>query len=59
MSSEAKPKGSFWSWIVMGGSAVGIFVLGMLASSITERRSESIQARVQFMKPGACALEPE
>lgn len=30
---------------------MGIFVLGLLASSITERRSESVQARVQFMKP--------
>ncbi len=35
----------------MGLAAVGIFVLGLLASSITERRAESVQARVQFMKP--------
>lgn len=37
--------------MVFGLAAIGIFVLGLLASSITERRSEAIQARVQFVKP--------
>jgi nitrite reductase (cytochrome c-552) len=51
MSEERRAKGSFLSWIVMGLAALGIFMLGLLASSITERRSESVQARVQFLKP--------
>lgn len=38
-------------WFVLAGTALGVFALGMLASSITERRSERAFARVQFMKP--------
>lgn len=38
-------------WFVLIGTAVGVFALGLLASSITERRSEQAFSRVQFMKP--------
>lgn len=38
-------------WFVLAGSALGVFALGMLASTITERRSERAITRVQFMKP--------
>jgi len=51
MNDRPVRKSSTLSWIVFGLAAIGIFLLGVLASSITERRSESVQARVQFMKP--------
>lgn len=38
-------------WIVFAAAGIAVFVLGMLASSINERRNESAQARVQFMQP--------
>lgn len=38
-------------WLVFGGSALGVLVLGLLAASIGERRMESVPARLQFMKP--------
>lgn len=38
-------------WFVFFGSALGVLALGLLASSITERRSERVQARVQFNQP--------
>ncbi|MFQ3586605.1 MAG: ammonia-forming cytochrome c nitrite reductase subunit c552 [Fimbriimonadaceae bacterium] len=40
-----------FGWFVLAGSALGVFALGMLASSITERRSERAISRVQFMQP--------
>jgi nitrite reductase (cytochrome c-552) len=38
-------------WLILIGSALGVFALGLLASSITERRAERAFTRVQFMKP--------
>jgi len=38
-------------WFVLIGTGLGVFALGLLASSITERRSEQAFSRVQFMKP--------
>lgn len=38
-------------WFVFFGAMLGVFALGMLASSVTERRSERAISRVQFMKP--------
>lgn len=37
--------------MILIGSGLGVFALGLLASSITERRSEQAFSRVQFMKP--------
>ena len=48
--SQPKKK-SLLPWIVFGTTAVGAFALGMLATSITERRAEAIDTRVQFLKP--------
>jgi nitrite reductase (cytochrome c-552) len=47
-SSTGKPLAG---WLIFGGTAAACFALGLLASSITERRAESIQTRVQFMTP--------
>ncbi len=49
--TEPQPKGTLLGWAVLAACAVGIFALGMLASSITERRTEAVQARLQFMQP--------
>lgn len=38
-------------WYVFFGSGLGVLALGMLASSITERRSERAESRVQFTNP--------
>lgn len=38
-------------WFIFFGSAVGVFALGMLASTITERRAERAISRVQFIHP--------
>lgn len=44
----SKPKRSY-GWLLFAGAALGVFVLGYLASNITERRAEAADARVQFM----------
>lgn len=38
-------------WLVFAAAAVGVFVLGLLASSILQRRAEHNIARVQIIKP--------
>lgn len=38
-------------WIVFIGCTIAAFLLGLLASSITERRAESHVARLQFLQP--------
>ncbi|MBX7133563.1 MAG: ammonia-forming cytochrome c nitrite reductase subunit c552 [Fimbriimonadaceae bacterium] len=38
-------------WFVFFGSAVGVLAIGLLATSINDRRAESLNARVQFMQP--------
>ncbi len=38
-------------WMILGGVAVGVVVLGLLASSILERRAERNIAVVQMIKP--------
>jgi len=38
-------------WAVFLGSAVGVLVLGLLATTITERRAERRLASVQFVRP--------
>ncbi len=45
--SEKKHMG----WFVFFGAALGVLCLGLLASSITERRNERRIAQVQFKKP--------
>jgi nitrite reductase (cytochrome c-552) len=44
-------KGRAVSWIVFVVCAVGAFALGMLATSVNQRRAEAINTRVQFVKP--------
>ncbi len=44
-SNAPKPSSG---WLIFGAAAVGLFALGFLASSITERRAEAPRARVQF-----------
>jgi len=44
---ERKPIG----WIVFVGACLAVFLLGLFASSILERRSERAVARVQFLTP--------
>ena len=44
-------KSNHVGWFIFGGSALGVLALGLLASSVTERRSERASSRVQFMKP--------
>ncbi len=39
------------SWAIFFACAIGAFVLGMLATSVTERRAEAVNSRVQFVKP--------
>jgi nitrite reductase (cytochrome c-552) len=41
-------RGSAFGWALFGGSAIGVFGLGLLASSISSRRAESDVARVAF-----------
>lgn len=48
--SESKKK-TLIPWIVFGASAIGAFALGMLTTSVTQRRAEAVGSRVQFMKP--------
>lgn len=51
-TNDTQPKKkSALGLLVLGVCAVAVFALGMLASSITERRSEAGQARLQFMQP--------
>ncbi len=38
-------------WLLFLVAGIGVFALGMLASSITERRAETVPARLQFMQP--------
>lgn len=47
MSTQPQPRRSL-GWVVLGVTAVGTFALGLLASSVMERRSEAVQSRVQF-----------
>ena len=49
---EKKPR-PWLPWAVFLGSALGVIVLGLLASSIDTRRSERDTARVQFLQPVA------
>ncbi len=43
-----KPRPSL-GWLVLTIGSFGVFGLGILASSIMERRTEAVQSRVQFM----------
>jgi nitrite reductase (cytochrome c-552) len=38
-------------WIVFFGSALGVLILGLLATSITERRAERREATLQMVRP--------
>lgn len=49
--TKAGRKSGALGWLILGGSAVGVFALGLLAGSVTERRNESVQARLTLMKP--------
>lgn len=48
--SEAKKK-TIVPWILFTCSAIGAFAIGALSASVTQRKSEAISSRVQFMKP--------
>jgi len=44
-------KGVAIGWFVFLGCALGVIVLGLLATSILERRNQAAPARLQLMKP--------
>jgi len=46
--SEKKP---IFGWLIFVACAIGMFALGLLAASISERRNETVQSRLQFMEP--------
>lgn len=48
-----KPRKSALGWFVFGGAALGVIVLGLLASSIMERRGEREFARIEIKTPVA------
>ncbi|MCW5943254.1 MAG: ammonia-forming cytochrome c nitrite reductase subunit c552 [Fimbriimonadaceae bacterium] len=50
-STPSKPRSPIVGWLIFGVGAIGVFVLGMLATSVTERRAQSFPARLQFMEP--------
>ncbi|HRF60363.1 MAG TPA: ammonia-forming cytochrome c nitrite reductase subunit c552 [Fimbriimonadaceae bacterium] len=50
--NETAPRSRPWiGWLLFGAAGVGVFLLGMLASSVNDRRAESVPARLQFMQP--------
>jgi len=49
-SSESHPR-PWLGWLVFLGSAVGVVVLGLLATSIGERRAEREAATMRFVQP--------
>lgn len=51
MEQQPTPRKSNSGWIIFAVAAIGTFALGYLASTITERRAEAIDARVQFNTP--------
>ncbi|HWG84094.1 MAG TPA: ammonia-forming cytochrome c nitrite reductase subunit c552 [Deinococcales bacterium] len=53
MRSQPPRRRNFWmlGWLVLAGSAIGVFALGLLASSINDKRAERIDARATFMQP--------
>lgn len=48
---NAPKKGGLLGFVVFGVCAIALFLLGMLATSVMERRGEAVQARLQLMKP--------
>lgn len=51
MSQTNRSSHPAWGWLVFFGSAIGVLAVGLLATSINDRRAESVSARVQFMQP--------
>jgi nitrite reductase (cytochrome c-552) len=49
--SKTPKKGGAFGFIVFTVCALVVFGLGLLASSVMERRGEAVEARLQFMKP--------
>lgn len=48
---EHQQRGGAGGWLILGGCAVGIFALGLLASSILERREEATMGRLTLRQP--------
>lgn len=53
MSEPTKKSSPALGWMVFFGCAVGVIAVGLLATSINDRRAQSISGRVQFMTPVA------
>ncbi|GMV35588.1 MAG: cytochrome c-552 [Fimbriimonadales bacterium] len=52
MEVTPKRKGSTWlGWFVFLGSVLGVVILGLLATSITERRAETRYLALQMIQP--------
>lgn len=47
----SKPKGSLTGWLILAGSALGVFALGLLGSTILERREEASIGRLTLKQP--------
>lgn len=50
-NQSSRPRGSALGWWVLGGSALGVVALGLLASSILERREEAVVGRLTIKQP--------
>lgn len=50
MSNETKTRKPWLNWLFFGATIVAVFLIGLLASSIIERRQETV-SRLQFSKP--------
>lgn len=50
-SPQSKPRGIATGWFVLIGSALGVFALGVLGSTILERREESNMNRLTIKQP--------
>ncbi|MCU0317275.1 MAG: ammonia-forming cytochrome c nitrite reductase subunit c552, partial [Fimbriimonadaceae bacterium] len=46
-----KPKGAAIGWLILGGTAIGVLALGLLASTILERRQETEMGRLTLKTP--------
>jgi nitrite reductase (cytochrome c-552) len=55
---QDKPKHSKLGWVILTVTATAAFALGLFATTIVERRGETIPARLQFMQP-IPELEPD
>lgn len=51
MTIPPAPRRPLLGWLLFAAGVVIVFLLGLLASTINERRAESTEARVQFMQP--------